>query len=246
MGQGRLVVVTGGARGIGEAICHRLASDGNRVAILDVNVEGARQVAGSLPGGVGSAYECDVADAGSVSEAAKVVLSEHGSPFSVVMNVGWSTHEKFVDTDFSLQQKIIDINYAGSLNVTREFLPSMIERASGSLVYIGSDAARGGVAGQAVYAGAKAALIGFTKSLALELARHSITCNVVCPGTTDTPLSREAFDEEALQKRLRAHPMRRFGKPEDIANAVSFFVDPAANFVTGQVISVSGGQLRAG
>jgi 2-hydroxycyclohexanecarboxyl-CoA dehydrogenase len=122
----------------------------------------------------------------------------------------------------------------------------MVEAGQGRVVLVSSDAARVGVAGEAVYAGAKAALIGFAKSLAVEVGRSGITVNVVCPGSTDTPLLHAIFTPEQIEKRIKIHPMRRLAKPEDIAAAVGFFLSDDAAFVNGQVLSVSGGMLRAG
>ncbi|MQA82089.1 MAG: SDR family oxidoreductase [Streptosporangiales bacterium] len=242
----RLVVVTGGGQGIGLAIAHRLASDGSRVAVLDLNGESAGKAASGLPEGQGYAYQCDVTDYTQVAAVARTVVDELGVPEVVVANVGWSPDRRYLDTSLEEQQKLIEVNFTGSLHVTRAFLPEMVEARDGRLVYISSDAARVGVPGEAVYAGAKAGLIGYAKSMAVELARYAITVNVVCPGSTDTPLLHGMFSAEGIEKRVKAHPMRRLAKPDDIATAVQYFASRDASFVTGQIISVNGGMLRAG
>jgi 2-hydroxycyclohexanecarboxyl-CoA dehydrogenase len=241
----KVVVVTGGAQGIGLAICRRAAETGAAVAIIDLDGQRAKQAAESV-GGTAIGYSADVTDYGQLSEVAQRVATDLGVPTALVANVGWTPDRYFLENTLEEQERIIAVNYTGSLHSTRLFLPGMIEAGHGRIVYISSDAARAGVAREAVYAGAKAALIGFAKSLAVEVGRSGVTVNVVCPGSTDTPLLRAMFTEEQIQKRIRIHPMRRLARPEDVAAVVSFFISEEAGFVNGQVISASGGMLRAG
>lgn len=241
----RLAVVTGGASGIGLATSRRLAAEGCRVAVLDIDGDAAKEAAASLSG-FGTGYACDVTDEQQVAEVAQQITSELGAPEVVVLNQGGTPDRRFMDMTREEQQRVIHLNYVASLDVTRALLPSMVEAKRGRIVYVSSDAARAGVPGQAVYAGAKAALIGFAKSLCVELARYGITVNVVCPGSTETKMMREMISEEGIEKRLKMHPMRRFADPDDIATAVQYFASRDAAFVTGQVISVNGGMLRAG
>ena len=241
----RVAVVTGGGQGIGLAICQQLAASGNRVIVVDIDGDLAQDAAKLLPGDLGVSHRCDVMSYEQVKNMADWVIADFGVPEAVVMNVGWTPDKRYLETSLAEQQKIIAVNLEGSLHTTRVFLPGMIEAMDGRLVFISSDAARAGVPGQAVYAAAKAGLIGFAKSMAVELARYEITVNVVCPGTTNTPLTMK-LSEDAREKRIKIHPRRRFAEPHDIAVAVDFFVRPESSFITGQVLSVNGGMLRAG
>jgi 2-hydroxycyclohexanecarboxyl-CoA dehydrogenase len=240
-----VVVVTGGAQGIGLSICQRATAAGWAVAIIDIDGSRAKEAAGIVGSGA-IAIAADVTDPEAMTAAAEQVGSELGHCSGLVANQGWTPERRFLETTVDEQRRIIAVNYEGSLHATRAFLPGMIERSYGRVVYVSSDAARVGVAGEAVYAGAKAALIGFAKSLAVEVARSGITANVVCPGSTDTPLLQSIFTPEQIEKRIKIHPMRRLAHPEDIAGAVNYFLSDEAGFVTGQVLSVSGGMLRAG
>lgn len=240
-----LAVVTGGARGIGFATCERLLATGNRVALLDV--DGARGAEATNRLGPGARpYSCDVSDATEVQAVSKAILDEMGECTHLVANVGWTPEKLFLDLTATEQSRIIEVNYSATLHCTRQFLPSMIHQGKGRLVFVSSDAARAGVAGEAVYAGAKAALIGFAKSLALEVARQGVTVNVVSPGSTETELLETIFSSEQIEKRKRIHPMRRLAQPSDVAKAIAFFCSDDAEFITGQVLSVNGGMLRAG
>jgi 2-hydroxycyclohexanecarboxyl-CoA dehydrogenase len=240
-----VVVVTGGGQGIGLAICRRVATAGANVAIVDIDADRAKDAASIVgPGAIG--IQADVTNFEQMVEAASHVKSDLGTATGLVANVGWTPEKRFLSSTPDEQERIIAVNFSGSLHATRAFLPAMIDAGYGRVVYISSDAARAGVAGQSIYAGTKAALIGFSKSLALEVCRYGVTVNVVSPGTTDTPLLHATFTEEQIQKRIRIHPMRRLAEPEDIAGAVNYFLSKEAGFVNGQVLSVSGGMLRAG
>jgi 2-hydroxycyclohexanecarboxyl-CoA dehydrogenase len=164
----------------------------------------------------------------------------------LVNNAGWTPNEPFAGSSPETWRKVVDVNYLGVLNCTRAALRTMVPAQQGRIVSIGSDAGRIGTPREAVYAGAKAAVVGFSKSLAAEVARHGITVNVVSPATVDTPLLRGMLSAEQIERREKANPMGRLGRPEDVAAAVLFFASPNAAYVTGQVLSVNGGVVRAG
>jgi 2-hydroxycyclohexanecarboxyl-CoA dehydrogenase len=244
--QGRVVLVTGAGRGIGRAIAVRLAEEDARVAVVDLDAASARDTAAAIgEGAVG--LRADVTDGASVRAA--VVEAERAlGPIDVLVNnAGWDKVEPFVRSAEETWEKVIAINLRGVLLCTRAVLDGMIARRRGRIVSIGSDAARVGSTGEAVYAAAKAGVIGFSKTLARELARHGITVNVVCPGPTDTPLFQGiAAENPKLMGALeRAVPLGRLGRPEEIAAAVAFLASDDAGFVTGQTLSVSGGLTMA-
>ncbi len=251
--ENRTAIVTGGGGGIGQQICRRLADAGAKVAVCDVNVDTAAATAGSIEadGATAGAFRLDIADLASVQAGVNAITSELGPVDILVNNAGWDVFKPFMKTEPALWQKIIDINLTGALNMHYAVLPGMIERGGGRVVNVASDAARVGSSGEAVYAACKAGLIGFTKTLAREHARQGITFNVVCPGPTQTSLLQGVLDESSNPEKLaeafrRAIPMGRLGQPEDLAGAVAFFASDEAAFVTGQVLSVSGGLTMNG
>jgi 2-hydroxycyclohexanecarboxyl-CoA dehydrogenase len=249
---GRTALVTGGARGIGRAISLRLASDGFAVIVGDLNDTGAVETAALATEAGDRAFgtALDVTNDASVAAAIAAGQAEFG-PVEILVNVaGWDEHHKFVETDEAFWDRVIEINYKGVLRTTHAVLPGMLEREWGRVINIGSDAARVGSSLEAVYAGAKAGVVAFTKTIAREAARAGVTANVVCPGPTDTPLLAEILGStEEAQKVIagmtRAVPMKRLGQPEDIAAAIAFFARDDAGFVTGQTLSVSGGLTMA-
>ncbi|HWH43272.1 MAG TPA: SDR family NAD(P)-dependent oxidoreductase, partial [Thermoleophilaceae bacterium] len=189
----RVAIVTGGARGIGRAIAVALARDGRSVAIGDLLEDEARAAADEIAAGNGRAVALplDVTDAASVANAVERVEREVGPVDILVNNAGWDEMRRFVDTDEAFWDRVIEINYKGCLRMTRAVLPGMAERGFGRIVSIGSDAGRVGSSQEAVYSGAKGAVIAFMKTIARESARRSVTANTVCPGPTDTPLVRQ-------------------------------------------------------
>lgn len=245
---GHAAIVTGGAQGIGRGIALALAAEGADVAIFDVDPNAATEVAAVIraTGRRAMALEVDVTDTRRVDAATAEVGTAWGRVDVLVNNVGWTPNEPFVDSKPETWRRIVDVNYVGALNCTHAALPIMLEQRSGRIVSVASDAARVGTPREAVYAGAKAALIGFSKSLAAEVARHGVTVNVVSPATVDTPLLRFMLTAEQIERRRQANPMGRLGRPEDVAAAVVFFASPRAGYVTGQVLSVNGGVVRAG
>lgn len=243
----RTALVTGGGGGIGAAICRGLADAGHRVAVADLAVERARQVAADIDG---VAVELDVTDPASVAAAVAGAAEAFGPIEICVSCAGWDELRPFLDTDEVFQAKVIEINLAGPVRVTRAVLPAMVERSFGRIVNIASDAGRVGSSLESVYSGAKGGVIAFTKTIAREFARHGISANTVCPGPTDTPLldaitEASADAERVIAGMTKAVPMRRLGQPDDVAPAVVFLASDAAGFITGQTLSVSGGLTMA-
>lgn len=239
---GRTVLVTGGASGIGRAICERLAQEGARVAIADIDAAGAQKAAAEIGrGAVGIAL--DVTDDTSVKAGVGEAIARLGRVDALVNNAGWDKVEPFVNARTETWDRVLAINLRGPIAVTRAVLDGMIERRAGWIVSISSDAGRVGSSGEVVYSAAKAGVIGFSKALAREVARHDIHVNVVCPGPTNTPLlaSVGADNPNLVQALAKAVPFRRIGEPDDIAGAVAFLLSDDARFITGQTLSVSGG-----
>jgi len=192
------------------------------------------------------ALRVDLTQQSQVEQAVAKVLAEFGQIDILVNNAGWDRLEPFLDSEPATWEKIIAINLKSVLYTAKAILPHMVSRGSGKVVSIGSDAGRGGSTGEAVYAATKGAIIAFSKSLAREMARYKINVNVVCPGLTETPLLQEVRDTSEKAHKIvdaitRAIPLGRVGAPEDIANAVAFLASPAADYITGQTLSVSGG-----
>lgn len=251
--QNKTVIVTGGGGGIGGATCRRFGEAGSRVAVFDINMESAEQTAADITqaGGVAQAFRCDITDHEGVKTAVAAAEAALGPISILVNNAGWDIFRLFKDTTPADWQKLIAINLTGALNMHHAVLPGMLERRHGRIVNIASDAARVGSSGEAVYAACKAGLVGFSKTIAREHARHGISVNVVCPGATNTALfddyKKGAGNPEKLEEAFRrATPMGRIGEPEDLPGAILFFASDDAAYVTGQVLSVSGGLTMAG
>lgn len=244
---GKTAVVTGGASGIGRATVETFAKAGAQVLLGDLNEEAGSATAAALRDqGYGVHFiRLDVTDAASIAAFKQEAyrISEH---VDIVANVaGWGKIQPFVENTPEFWRKVVDLNLMGPVMVTRAFLDQMIERGTGKIVTVSSDAGRVGSMGETVYSGAKGGAIAFTKGLAREMARFSINVNCVCPGPTDTPLL-AAVPEKHQEAFARATPLRRLAKPSEIADAVLFFASARADFITGQVISVSGGLTMAG
>jgi 2-hydroxycyclohexanecarboxyl-CoA dehydrogenase len=247
-----VALVTGGARGIGGAIARGLAQDGMATVIADIRIAQARDNADSITesGHTALAVEMDIRDTASVAAGVQVAREAYGD-IDVLVNVaGWDELKPFVDTDEQFWQEVLEINFKGGLRLTHALLPAMVERRWGRIVNISSDAGRVGSSLESVYAGAKGAVISFTKTIARETARLGVTANVVCPGPTDTEMLQDVAAahedaEKVLERMARAVPMKRLGKPEDIAAAVRFFASEGAGYITGQTLSVSGGLTMA-
>lgn len=242
----RIAVVTGGGSGIGRAVALGLAEAAGTVVVADANLEAANATAREAQDGRLHARQVDVSDPDAVAALAEWVTAELGPPTVLVNAAGWDETRPFVDASTEFARRVVDVNYLGPVWTCRAFLPPMIEAgAGGRIVNIASDAARVGSSGETIYAGAKGGVVALTKSLAREVARHQITVNCVCPGPTDTPLF-NAQPEPLRQALVKAIPFRRLARPEEVAAAVLFFASGAASFVTGQVLSVSGGLTMVG
>lgn len=250
---GKTVIVTGGGGGIGGATCRRFAEEGAKVAVFDMNLEAAQKVATDIEaaGGVAKAFKCDITDRAAVDAAVAAAESALGPIDVLVNNAGWDVFKPFTKTVPAEWEKLIAINLTGALHMLHAVLPGMAERKAGRIVNIASDAARGGSSGEAVYSACKGGLVALSKTLAREHARQNITVNVVCPGPTDTALlagvAEGARDPAKLLEAFRsAIPLGRLGQPDDLASAIAFFGSDDAGFITGQVISVSGGLTMHG
>lgn len=244
---GKVAFVTGAGRGMGRAIAERLAQEGAKVAVTDADGDTAATTA-ALIGDRATAWRVDVTDPASVEAGVAETLAALGPIDVLVNNAGWDKMAPFLETDAELWDRIIDINLKGTLHCAKAVLPKMVERGAGRVVNISSDAGRVGSSGEAVYSAAKAGIIGFTKTLAREVAAYGITVNVVCPGPTATPLLDELIgqgNERLVESLRRGIPLRRLGRPEDVAGVVAFLASDDAGYLTGQTVSVSGGLTMA-
>lgn len=238
-----VAVVTGGGSGIGEAIATMLAEAGAKVAIADLSVEAGKGVAEQITskGGTAIGVAMNIADPDSVEQGLTEVRNQFGPVSVLVNNAATWTIKKFADTTADEAQRVVDVTLHGTINVMRAALPDLIE-TQGRIVNIASDSARTGEHSMSVYAGAKAGVIGVTKSIAKEVGRKGVVANVVAPGTTVTPGSSSFIDSVGGPEKLaKAYPLGRLGTPDDIAGAVVFLASPLASWITGQVLSVSGG-----
>jgi 2-hydroxycyclohexanecarboxyl-CoA dehydrogenase len=242
--EGLTALVTGGASGIGAATARRLAAEGARVAICDLNMDRAREVASEIDA---EAFAMDVTDKRSVDEAVSAVNASLGVPTVLVNNAGNDEFGFFKDTDEGLWQRVLDVNLVGVLRVTHALLPGMIERKEGRIVNVASEAGRVGSNGSAAYSAAKGGVIGFTKAIAREGARYGVLCNAVAPGPIDTPLLNRAPKElgdlgrKVVDIMVGSTVLRRMGRPEEVAAVIAFLCSEDASYVTGQALGVSGG-----
>lgn len=227
-------VVTGGASGIGAAVAERLRADDMRVATIDLN-----------PGDEKFSYAADVTDRAAVDAALSEIHAELG-PVTVLVNAaGLDRFKKFLDLTFDEWQKVVDVNLNGVFHCTQAVLPDMIEAGWGRIVNISSSSTHSGQPYMSPYVAAKSAVNGLTKSLALEYGPDGITVNAVPPGFIDTPMLRKAEQRGFLgdtQKQIEQTPVRRMGRPEDIAAACSFLISEEAGYITGQILGVNGGR----
>jgi 2-hydroxycyclohexanecarboxyl-CoA dehydrogenase len=239
---GKVVLVTGAARGIGAGIARAAASAGAAVALGDVAEASVRETAEAL-GPRALPLVMDVSDARSVRAAVDEAEARLGPIDALVNNAGIDVIGPFLDSTEATWDRLWAVNLKGTLLATRAVLHGMVARERGRIVNIGSDAGRVGSSGEAVYSATKGGVIAFTKTLAREVARHGVTVNCVCPGPTDTALLEQVreYDEKLHASLARAIPLRRLGRPEDVAAAVAFLVSDAAAYITGQTLSVSGG-----
>jgi 2-hydroxycyclohexanecarboxyl-CoA dehydrogenase len=249
----KVVIVTGGGGGIGAALCERFAQEGAQVAVFDLNLAAAEKVVANIrtAGGKASAYNVDIADNARVNAAIADVENQLGAVDVLVNNAGWDHGARFLDTGPEVWQKIVSINLMGPINMHHAVLKGMAQRGKGRIINISSDAGRVGSSGESVYSACKGGIIAFTKTIAREFARKQINVNVVCPGPTDTALFRDFAGEGESGIKLKAAlekaiPFGRLGQPADVVGAVCFLASDDAAFITGQVLSVSGGLTMAG
>lgn len=244
--KGRTVLVTGAGSGIGRAIALKLGENGANVIVNDIRRESADETV-KLMSKLSSrtiAISADIANYHEVARMVENAIQHFGQIDILVNNAGWDKLEPFMENTFETWEKIININFKGPIYVTRAVVDQMIQHKAGKIINIASDAGRVGSTGEAVYSGCKGGLIAMSKTWAREFARHNIRVNAICPGPTDTALYQEMKREEFANKILTS--IEKFmpfglGKPEYIADAVLFFACDASNYITGQVLSVSGG-----
>ncbi|HET6494899.1 MAG TPA: SDR family oxidoreductase [Thermoleophilia bacterium] len=240
----QLAVVTGAASGIGRATALALANHGARVVVADLDRVGSGETAAAIEaaGGTAVCVPVDITD----DVAVERLAAETGGAATILVNAaGWDRAGPFLDNDLAFIERVVQINLLGCIKLTRALLPAMIEAGGGRIINVASDAGRVGSSGETVYASAKGGVIAFTKSVAREMARHAINVNCVCPGPTDTPLFR-TLPEKLQDGLVRAIPFRRLAQPDEIADAIVFFAGPSSRYITGQILSVSGGLTMAG
>lgn len=245
---GKKAFVTGAASGIGRATALTLSEAGAFVIASDIDAAGGAALAQEMAGqpGGGAFVELDVTDPAAILACCDAVTNEHGAMDILVNVAGWDQTQPFIENSPEFIEKIVQLNYLGQVRVCQAFVKPIIEAGSGAqIVNVSSDAGRVGSMGETVYAGAKGGVIAFSKSLAREMARHGVCVNVVAPGPTDTPLF-QGQSERIKEALTRAIPFRRLAEPQDVANGILFFASARANYVTGQVLSVSGGLTMVG
>jgi 2-hydroxycyclohexanecarboxyl-CoA dehydrogenase len=243
----RTALVTGGASGIGAATCRRLAAEGARVAVTDVNLDGAHAIADEVGG---AAYELDVRSEESIAAAVAGAESDLGPIDALVNNAGYDEWGWFTQTDPALWDRVLAVNLRGVIAVTHAVLPGMQERRRGRIVNTASEAGRVGSSGSAIYSAAKAGVIGFTKAIAIENGRYGITANAVAPGPIETPLlmaAPEAYGDmgkRLVENMIGSTNLRRLGQPDEVAAAIAFLASDDSSYITGQALGVSGGLAR--
>lgn len=249
----RVAIVTGAAGGIGRAICERFVDENIKLVAADIDEQGLNEVADHLHsrGGDVLPLAFDITRFEDVAGAVGQAVKHFGKIDILVNNAGWDIAKPFLDTEPDLWDKIIAINLRGPLNLHKAVLPYLIAAGGGKVINIASDAGRVGSSGESVYSACKGGLIAFSKTIARECARDNVRVNVVCPGPTDTALLRSfvgegEYGQKIYDKLQKAIPLKRLGQPDDVPGMIAFFASSDADFITGQVISVSGGLTMHG
>lgn len=241
----KIAIITGGASGIGRACVLAFAREGAAVVVADMDATAAAAVCRDVAeaGGKSQAVTTDITDPAQVQAMVTSTVEHFGQIDVLVNNVGWDRWMPFMDTDQAFRNRVLDINLKGPTLCCQTVLPHMIARGSGRIFNVASDAGRVGSMGEVAYSSAKGGLIAFTKALAREMARHGILVNCVAPGATDTPLLQVMANgnPKAVQSVTRMIPLRRLGKPEEVAAAILFMASDEASYITGQTLSVNGG-----
>ena len=235
-------VVTGGVQGIGRAIALCLAGKGGDVAVVDLRDDGAEELLSEIKalGRKALFVKANVGVAADVDQAAKAILESFGKVDVLVNNAGITRDGLLLRMDEKDWDAVIEVNLKGTFNCTKAFLREMLKRRSGRIINVSSVIGFIGNAGQSNYAASKAGIVGFTKSVAKEVASRGITVNAVAPGFIDTPMTR-VLSEEARNLLLATIPMGRVGLPEDVANVVAFLASDSASYITGHTLHVNGG-----
>lgn len=239
MAEKKVALVTGAAGGMGLPTVRRLAADGFRVAALDLNVSGLETMIRD-EGLDAKAYQIDATSEAKCRETVAKVKEELGRIDAFVNMIGWTASSRFVEETSDYWQKLVAVNFLPVIYLSHAIAPIMIAQGGGKILFVTSDAGKVGTSGEAVYAGMKGGVIAFAKSIAREWARYNINVNCTAPGPTDTPLEADQ-DPELVARRLKVIPFRRMAKPEEQASAIAFFVSEDASYITGQVLSISGG-----
>jgi 2-hydroxycyclohexanecarboxyl-CoA dehydrogenase len=242
---GKTALITGGASGIGKATVMEFARCRARVICADVDAAKGADVVKEAGNLAVEFVTVDLADPVSVRRCAAEVLDRYGRVDILVNAAGWNDIQPFLQNAPDYMDRVLAVNLGGLLHLTQALLPAMVAASKGKIVNVSSDAGRVGSSGETAYAAAKGGVIAFTKSLAREVARYSINVNCVCPGPTDTPML-QSRPEKLKEAFIRAIPFRRFAKPQEIADAILFFASSRSDYITGQVLSVSGGLTFAG
>jgi NAD(P)-dependent dehydrogenase (short-subunit alcohol dehydrogenase family) len=247
--EGRTVLVTGGANGIGAATARRLAAEGATVIIADVDSEGGEAVSKVITeeGGTAEFAELDVTDEGAFEELVGRVADRHGGLDVLVNNAGTVHIAPLVETDVEDRDRLIDVNVNGVWNGCRAAFRKMVARGDGCVVNVSSTGGLLGSPGLATYSATKAAVVNFTRAMAGEVGRDGVRVNAVCPGTVDTEMAagvmaREDDPEAARERAAAGHALGRIGDPEEIAAAITFLASDEASFITGHALAVDGGQ----
>ena len=256
--KGKNVIVTGGGNNIGRAIVLAFAAEGSNIAIAELDPAAGQRVAAEVAamdtGATAAVIDADVTDRAKTDAMIAETIARLGSIDVLVNNVGWTVDRLFLDKPRAEHIKEVDVNLWGAINCIHAALPHMIERQSGAIVSISSDAGRMGEYREAVYSACKAGVIALSKALARETGRYGLRLNMVCPGLVAPPPDEvvgdasmwrqgmeQLFTAEVLERVRRAYPLRRMGTAAEVANAVVFLASDAASFITGQTLSVSGG-----